>query len=287
MDSERQPSRTVASRSYWRDAAHFTKRALLSNGLVTLAGQSHRVVYESRHLRDEPDFNILAALVPGRQCIFDVGASLGATTLVIASATDESTKIIAFEASESSCMVLHENVALNGIAERVSVVNAVVAERSGQVVNFDWCSLSPQGSIVRSPLRNAISICKPTLSIDDYANSTGIIPDFVKIDVEGAERRVIEGMTETIRSGQFPIIVELHAWPDVSVADNAELVLSLAADVGYRMVDLASLSDVEDRSAYEGYPAAKNGVQFRARALLLPYSMSIPECLGNYALATS
>jgi FkbM family methyltransferase len=279
---------TASPTPYWRDAAHYAKRALLSHGRVTLAGRTYRVAYESRNVREEADFALLSRLATGRRCIFDIGANMGATTLVMMSAAHRRGRVFAFEASESSCLVLRENITLNGMADRVTVVNGVLAEASGLPAEFHWESVSPQASIVHaSPTGRSISVHKPTISIDDYVSSTGVMPDFVKIDVEGAERRVLAGMKDTLRKCQAAVIVELHAWPTMDVGQNAQSMQPTLADIGYRMIQLDTLKTVRDASAFAGFPESHRGVQFRSRALLLPEDMPVPEAAVESATATT
>ena len=50
-----------------------------------------------------------------------------------------------------------------------------------------------------------------SFSLDDFLDRTRNIPNYIKIDVDGNELRVIQGMTETLRKNQLKsICIELN-----------------------------------------------------------------------------
>ncbi len=55
-------------------------------------------------------------------------------------------------------------------------------------------------------------ISVPTVTIDSFCAREGLLPSFIKIDVEGAELAVLRGARETIRRGgdALALFVELH-----------------------------------------------------------------------------
>jgi FkbM family methyltransferase len=66
----------------------------------------------------------------------------------------------------------------------------------------------------------------PTTTVDQLVGTFGLAPAFVKIDVEGAERFVLEGMQQTLATHRPVVLLELHQhWqpPGSSAADVEEL----------------------------------------------------------------
>jgi hypothetical protein len=49
--------------------------------------------------------------------------------------------------------------------------------------------------------------------MDQYLRETATVPNFIKIDVQGAEGRVLEGMTATLREPRLAYLI-LEFWPD-------------------------------------------------------------------------
>jgi len=49
-----------------------------------------------------------------------------------------------------------------------------------------------------------------TVSLDDYADKYGVVPSFVKMDVEGAEVAVLDGARRILREYHPRLLIELH-----------------------------------------------------------------------------
>ena len=55
--------------------------------------------------------------------------------------------------------------------------------------------------------------------MDQFINMTNIFPDYIKIDVDGAEESIISGMTETIQNKKLRSVV-------IEVSDKSEPAIS-------------------------------------------------------------
>lgn len=72
------------------------------------------------------------------------------------------------------------------------------------------------------------------LRLDDFVERTGIIPDAITMDVEGAELRVLQGASTTLRKHHPPVWVSVH--PDLGLRDygvRPAQVHSFMANLGY------------------------------------------------------
>lgn len=140
-------------------------------------------------------------LIPG-QIFYDVGAHAGFHTLLAARLVGPSGRVVAFEPHPANVANLRHHVTLNR-ASNVVVVEAAAADRSGsgsleEGTNSFVARLSPDGRI-----------WVDILSLDDYANQSGFIPNLIKIDAEGAEMLVIAGARALMR--RLPtILVSVH-----------------------------------------------------------------------------
>jgi len=79
------------------------------------------------------------------------------------------------------------------------------------------------------------------VAVDELVADGLRAPDVVKIDVEGSELAVLEGMRETIRSHEPVIICELHA-------TNVEFVERMD-ELGYRTQNLDGSQPVGEAGA--------------------------------------
>jgi FkbM family methyltransferase len=149
---------------------------------------------------------------PGMWCI-DVGANYGYFTLLMAGLVGPEGRVVACEPFPSLANdYLPRNLALNGFGQNVEVCAKAVGNVDDRLVEFalktdDFAS----SSLAKWSATGAIeSIQVPTVTIDRLgADWTRL--DLIKIDVEGAEASVWEGMQKTLsRIPQAIIVLELH-----------------------------------------------------------------------------
>ncbi len=239
-------SKPATLRSYWREALRSIKRAILSRTQVSLAGCKYCIAYEGRRLREEDDYAILADLAKNRACVFDIGANIGLTSLVMVSRMQKGGALYAFEASEAACLIVHENAMLNGFEHSIRIVNTLVTEKSGEVIDFNWNFIAGNASLlIDSPSGTQIPLAKTSISLDDYIGSYALSPDFVKIDVEGAEASVLMGMKNILLNHRPPVYIEVHGWPTVSLAKNLSHILSILDGCQYHLHDVIKKQRLE------------------------------------------
>ncbi|MCP3958356.1 MAG: FkbM family methyltransferase [bacterium] len=191
----------------------------------------------------------------------------------MSSAADVGSDIFAFEASEEACRAIQEHAELNGL-ERVRVINAVVGESSGIVVDFFGSHTSGGASTIEGYLGHTNGLNKVTLALDDFAAGRDLRPDLVKIDVEGGERAVIAGARQLLETARPIAVVELHSWETNTVCDNAGAILPLLRQAGYEMIYLRSRQPVTDVAALAG--------RGRCHVLLVPAGTGMPTSLDDF-----
>jgi FkbM family methyltransferase len=181
-------------------------------------------------------------LGPG-DVFYDIGANLGFFSLLAAHLSGlREGRVYAFEAAPDNAEAIRRNAALNEIAN-VEVIGKAVSDRAGrgrlQVVDDQsWSKLIEYGE---HPLTERV-IDVELVAIDDLIRSGGLRPPaVVKIDVEGAEIAVLEGMRETIERHRPAIICELHG-------THSEFVAAMEAH-GYRLINLEGTIPVRDEGA--------------------------------------
>lgn len=221
----------------------------------------------------ERDYALLQALARGKHCVLDVGANVGLTALIMSEAMAADGHLIAFEASESGCYLIRDNAALNGLSGRIQVVNALIADQSGYTLDFFGDAASGSASIIPGYLAHHRPLCKVTLALDDFIAQARIRPELIKIDVEGAELKVITGLARTMRALRPLVFVELHTWGDVTVVSTAARLLSQMESLDYYMIYLRNRSIVTDAAVF-----ADRG---RCHVLLVPRELSSQDQLSG------
>lgn len=150
---------------------------------------------------------------PGWHCS-DVGAHRGWLTAVMAQLVGPSGHVVAFEPFPDNVKSLRQNVRRLGVADRVTVENVAVADgEASTLVLYAGRGESPAEynimghDVGGTPTRACMQI--PAVSLDDYYRDKQP-PQFVKIDVEGAEAMVLRGMRDLLRRSKPALIIEFH-----------------------------------------------------------------------------
>jgi hypothetical protein len=89
---------------------------------------------------------------------------------------------------------------------------------------------------------------KVTLTVDDFVETTKLQPEFIKTDVEGAEKAVIAGMQTVLRTLRPIVFVELHSWNGITVSENALSIIKIIREVDYSLIYLRTKAVIEDVS---------------------------------------
>jgi len=122
----------------------------------------------------------------------DIGANIGLFSLVIA-AKSNSIRVHAFEPIKLNTNLLFASIEINGFTN-ITVNQKCIGNYDGEV-DFSVSSDSAYSSILDSGRKVELKkIHLPIIKLDSYVSSLNITKiSFVKIDVEGAEKLVIEG----------------------------------------------------------------------------------------------
>ena len=157
-------------------------------------------------------------LKPGRVFV-DVGANSGYFTLLAAGLVGPAGRVIAFEPNPSVRERLERNIDRNGFRDRVRVSPCALSDRSEEHVPLfvpehdGFATLVPTLTHAHSYLAGAPAIDVRTSTFDDWIATSGLdVVSLVKIDVEGAEARVLAGMTASLAAGRIERIVLETAW---------------------------------------------------------------------------
>jgi FkbM family methyltransferase len=142
---------------------------------------------------------------------FDVGASFGTETLYAALKNEGPKKIVSFDLSLEASFYLAYNIRLNHI-HNVDQYYLALSDKFGlQLFSEPFQYFYIKGRDKYDFVAyNTISI-----SMDQFINMTQIFPDYIKIDVDGAEQSIISGMSETVQNEKLRSVV-------IEVSDKSE-----------------------------------------------------------------
>lgn len=155
------------------------------------------------------------ALQPG-DTFYDIGANVGAYSLLAAALHDGEVNVVAFEPSATNYAQLCRNLALNPSSRRTTPLPVALADRRS-LLEFGYSDLTAGaalhgvGELVGSP--NDIYTQKVlAMRLDDVIREYGLpVPNVMKIDIDGGELAMARGAEATMRDTRLrALLIELE-----------------------------------------------------------------------------
>lgn len=184
-------------------------------------GEVIRVLPAYRYLSWNPDeYAAFRAVVRPGTVALDVGANVGAYSLLLGQWTGPSGAVFAFEPAPVTFDGLARHIRLNHLEEVVRPAQIAIGDGSGAARLLVAVTAGESRlAIPTDPLDASVHVSATT--IDEFCARERIDPDFIKIDVEGFELAALRGARETIRRrrGALALFVEMHPalWPVIGV----------------------------------------------------------------------
>lgn len=190
-----------------------------------------------------PEKSVTQAMVDDlgqASCFADIGANLGYYTALARTFMPEKGVVHTFEMDSENHAVLLRNVELNPSSVQVHANNVALAAAPGSVT-YDRLpeSASPVLSLHRvkgeqsvytdEMEQRMVQVTVPAITLDSYFAAKELLPDLVKIDVEGAEVDVLKGMPEVLGHVKR-LYVEVHPRLLAEGGHRPSEVLELLAD---------------------------------------------------------
>jgi FkbM family methyltransferase len=155
--------------------------------------------------------------------VFDVGANAGFFTLLASKLAGDSGRVYAFEPLPRNLEFLERHIQLNELAN-VQVEPLAIAAMSGEA-HF---RIAPHASM--GGLSEGGDLRVVTASLDDLiATGRATRPDFIKMDIEGAESEALRGAKDLLAGGALTIALSTHGW------QQHETCWTTLADAGFKL----------------------------------------------------
>ncbi|MGE7634497.1 FkbM family methyltransferase [Bacillus paramycoides] len=179
-----------------------------------------RIIHSSQDYYEKELLEYFKEYMPTNGIVYDIGANIGNHTLYFSQALNPK-KIYSFEPAKELFTVLDFNVQVNKL-KNIELFNYAVGKEMGEALlnynhqNTGSSNISSDGhEIVKSVTLDKLKIEKP---------------DFVKIDVEGFEYDVIQGMQKVLQVSNPVLWIEVFP-------DNYFAVDQLLEELNYVQVD--------------------------------------------------
>jgi FkbM family methyltransferase len=140
----------------------------------------------------------------------DVGANIGLFTLTLARFVGPGGRVHAVEPEPANARALARAIQAAGYRQ-VRLHRVAAADRAGRtVLHLSGCNRGDHRTILKAGTRDTIEV--PAVRLDDLLIDEPQV-DFIKIDVQGAEVAVIQGLEGTLRDHpEVRLLCELCPW---------------------------------------------------------------------------
>jgi len=224
----------------------------LSRGFRSLSHTAKAFTRLYRPAMWEPEAHMIPFLLQPTDVCWQVGASDGQYTYILAKAVPEG-QVIAFEPSTFTYRIMKRLVRMTGL-KNVNMQKKAVSDTPGELQltvpikrsgrlghSFSFVTKTDESdekiSDMMAGKTDFESEVVEAVTLDDFATATGLTKcDFLRCDVEGAEALVLAGGEEMIGREKPTIMIEIHpAFIERRFGMTAESVRDGLLERGYVM----------------------------------------------------
>ena len=171
--------------------------------------------------------------------IYDIGANIGVISLLLAGhPSTENSVIQSFEPESKNYNQLKKNIMLNDMSKSIIPHQLALGIEKGTIDLFVRGHAGEGRHSIAESKGSTGTVSVNIESCSVFAESSGTIPDLVKIDVEGAEGQVLAGMENMMNQHNKPrdIFLEIHNKGDKDMMPDGQTNIdSWLISRGYRL----------------------------------------------------
>tara|TARA_B100000900_G_scaffold404480_1_gene412891 strand:- start:3520 stop:4482 length:963 start_codon:yes stop_codon:yes gene_type:complete len=193
--------------------------------------QGHSVygfMSDNKHVYEVAIITCLKNIVEkNKEIIFaDIGSFVGFYAIYFSKLTDNSLKVYAIESNELYCEDIKKSLNINKI-KNIEILNAILSDKDEEQIFYREFALIKENlkssNFQNKRLFNEISANSKkskTVKLDDLFLNKKEKPNILKIDVHGAEGKVIRGGKKILKENVKVILLELHTQSDLNIYSN-------------------------------------------------------------------
>ena len=215
----------IAGKENYARVAELEKLNLVSSSIIrgkelSFITNSKRLLWQAYGQEYiEPELLDFIDDIPSTSTYFDIGASNGVFALY---AAIKGISVVCFEPEIANFSLLNHNTYLNSKSSLIDISNFNIALSDENGIGEIYIEKYEAGGhlkILDSDLNRNKTSFNPDFiqkvlkyKLDDFLKLTNLrIPNFLKIDVDGAEQRVLKGMTGLLKNDKLQkIFIELE-----------------------------------------------------------------------------
>lgn len=165
----------------------------------------------------------------------DIGAHIGYFTVYAANLLGDRGRIVSVEPNPEYYDYLQRNIELNNLRDRVRTFQLALSSKPGKASSGGY-----EGRDSIESDTGDIDI----ITFDQLCEAEGFDPDIVKIDVHGAEYKVLAGMPYMLANKIKHLFIEIHPM-ELMQGYNIHDVIKLLDDRKYELIELTDFASAD------------------------------------------
>ncbi len=141
--------------------------------------------------------------------VFDIGAHIGTYTIIALQVAGPWARVVAYEPHEYNRAHLVRHLQWNGVADR-TIVRELCCGAIDTSGDFYFVPGEAAGTSGLLPVEGFQRRKVKVVSLDHEVSELGMMPDMLKIDVEGAEWDVLKGAEQILKRRHPVVLLSLH-----------------------------------------------------------------------------
>ena len=197
----------------------------------------------SSMMHEKTIVNLVKNEIKKGDVVIDIGAHIGYYTVLFAKLVGPEGKVFAFEASPTNFEILKKNISVNGY-KNVILNNKAVSDKNGKLTLYITGRTSTENFLFKpenftnsSKIKQTVEI--DSITLDDYFQDFDGEINFLKMDISGAEPRVMKGMSSILNKNNS-LKIQQEWWPNAIRTHGFEpdSHLKVLTEMGYKIYEI-------------------------------------------------
>jgi FkbM family methyltransferase len=141
--------------------------------------------------------------------VYDVGAHIGTYSILALMQSGPTGRVVAYEPCEFTRKYLERHLAWNAGVDR-TVIRDVCCGAAPGTAEFFFAPDEAEGMNGLVPVAGFSRMAMRVTTLDAEVEALGLVPDIIKIDVEGAEWDVLRGAEKTLATCRPTLFLSVH-----------------------------------------------------------------------------
>lgn len=179
----------------------------------------------------------------GKKCVVDIGGHVGLVALPMSSTLAPNGKVFVFEPAAANYKYLNKHVIINK-AHNISLYNCLIGDENFDSVPFyERDEATGMNSLViKKDREQYIKTNRKQITLDSFFENSPLKPELIKIDVEGAEIKVLKGGIQTLKKFKPLIFLSVHPVEISLMNSSVQELRDLIKQIGYQVTNIDGTS---------------------------------------------